>query len=140
MSRFRVIPPAETRLTRQQMYDIVRTPVITEKATAVSENNQVIFRVALEATPREQDSILRKAVPTDADGGDEQCAGRYRTRICGRAIGLSDLTRCVALGARDVGLRVLVLERLFQGPDHPVPAAFPDGLYLSTVIVQIIRD
>src|SRR6266851_3573641 len=53
MSRFRVIPPAETRLTRQQMYDIIRAPVITEKATAASEHNQVIFRVALAATKRE---------------------------------------------------------------------------------------
>jgi len=53
MSRFRVIPPAETRLTRQQMYDIVRAPVITEKATAASEHNQVTFRVALDATKRE---------------------------------------------------------------------------------------
>jgi large subunit ribosomal protein L23 len=53
MSRFRVIPPAETRLTRQQMYDIIRTPVITEKATNASEHNQVIFRVLLTATKRE---------------------------------------------------------------------------------------
>ena len=53
MSRFRVIPRAETKLTRQQMYDIVRAPVITEKATNVSEHNQVIFRVALTATKRD---------------------------------------------------------------------------------------
>jgi large subunit ribosomal protein L23 len=53
MSRFRVIPRAETKLTRQQMYDIVRAPVITEKATNVSEHNQVVFRVPLSATKRE---------------------------------------------------------------------------------------
>jgi large subunit ribosomal protein L23 len=53
MSRFRVIPRVETKLTRQQMYDIVRAPVITEKATIVSEHNQVIFRVPLSATKRE---------------------------------------------------------------------------------------
>ena len=53
MSRFRVIPRVETRLTRQQMYHIVRGPVITEKATNVSEHNQVIFRVPLTATKRE---------------------------------------------------------------------------------------
>jgi large subunit ribosomal protein L23 len=53
MSRFRVIPRVETRLTRQQMYDIIRAPVITEKATNVSEHNQVIFRVALTATKRQ---------------------------------------------------------------------------------------
>jgi large subunit ribosomal protein L23 len=53
MSRFRVIPRTETKLTRQQMYDIVRAPVITEKATIVSEHNQVIFRVPLTADKRE---------------------------------------------------------------------------------------
>ena len=53
MSRFRVIPSAVTRLTRQQMYDIIRGPVITEKATNVSEHRQVILRVALTTTKRE---------------------------------------------------------------------------------------
>jgi large subunit ribosomal protein L23 len=53
MSRFRVIPRVETRLSRQQMYDIVRAPVITEKATNASEHNQVIFRVPVAATKRE---------------------------------------------------------------------------------------
>ena len=53
MSRFRVIPRAETKLTRQEMYDLIRSPVITEKATAASEHNQVTFRVPLDATKRE---------------------------------------------------------------------------------------
>lgn len=56
---------------------------------------------------------------------------------CSAALGLSDLTRALALGARDVGVRAVVLERLFQGPDHPVPAAFPEGLYLSTLIAEV---
>ena len=50
MSRFRVIPRPQMKLTRHQMYDIVQAPVITEKATNISEHNQVIFRVALNAT------------------------------------------------------------------------------------------
>ena len=53
MSRFRVVPNVVTTLTRQQMFDIVRSPVITEKATNVSEHNQVVFRVPLTATKRE---------------------------------------------------------------------------------------
>jgi large subunit ribosomal protein L23 len=35
------------------MYDIVRSPVITEKATMVSEHNQVVFRVPVDATKPE---------------------------------------------------------------------------------------
>ena len=34
-------------------YDIIRSPVITEKATLASEQNQVIFRVASDATKPE---------------------------------------------------------------------------------------
>ncbi|MGO8916960.1 MAG: 50S ribosomal protein L23 [Stellaceae bacterium] len=53
MSRFRFIPREEAKLTRDQMYDIVRSPVITEKSTMGSEHNQVTFRVPLAANKRE---------------------------------------------------------------------------------------
>jgi 23S rRNA (cytosine1962-C5)-methyltransferase len=56
---------------------------------------------------------------------------------CSAAIGFPELTRALALGARDVGTRATVLERHTQGPDHPVPAAFPEGLYLTSLIAQI---
>lgn len=56
---------------------------------------------------------------------------------CSAAIGLDELTRAAALGGRDVGVRPTVLERWFQGADHPVPAAFPEGLYLSSLIVEV---
>lgn len=56
---------------------------------------------------------------------------------CSAAIGIEELTRAAALGGRDVGLRPVVLERWFQGADHPVPAAFPEGLYLSSLILEI---
>lgn len=53
MSRFRVIPSAEPALSREEMYAIVRAPVITEKTTAASEHNQVTFKVPLSATKRQ---------------------------------------------------------------------------------------
>ena len=53
MSRFRFIPREEIKLTREQMYDLVRAPVITEKSTMGSEHNQVTFRVPLTANKRE---------------------------------------------------------------------------------------
>lgn len=56
---------------------------------------------------------------------------------CSAAIGLDELTRAAALGARDVGVQPTVLERWFQGADHPVPAAFPEGLYLSSLILEV---
>ena len=56
---------------------------------------------------------------------------------CSAAVGLNDLTRAVALGARDIGTSARTFERVFQGPDHPVPAAFAEGLYLTTLIVEV---
>ena len=56
---------------------------------------------------------------------------------CSAAVSLDALTRALALGARDVGTATTVVERMFQGPDHPVPAAFTEGLYLKTVIARV---
>lgn len=56
---------------------------------------------------------------------------------CSQAVDLSDLTRALALGARDQGREAQVVERVFQGADHPVPASFPEGLYLSSAIAMV---
>ncbi len=41
------------KISRERMYDIIRGPVITEKATFGSEHGQVTFRVAMNATKPE---------------------------------------------------------------------------------------
>ncbi len=48
-----VKPRGRIELSRERMYEVVRAPVITEKATVVSEHNQVVFRVPLDATKPE---------------------------------------------------------------------------------------
>jgi large subunit ribosomal protein L23 len=40
-------------MSREAMFEIVRSPVITEKATMMTERNQVAFRVAIDATKPE---------------------------------------------------------------------------------------
>ena len=45
-------------MTNAALYDIIRKPVITEKATLASENGQVVFEVARTATKPE----IKKAV------------------------------------------------------------------------------
>jgi large subunit ribosomal protein L23 len=37
------------QLSREAMYTIIRSPVITEKATILSERGQFVFRVSMEA-------------------------------------------------------------------------------------------
>ena len=41
-------------------YDVIKSPVITEKATNASERNQVIFRVAAHATKPEIKEAVEK--------------------------------------------------------------------------------
>jgi large subunit ribosomal protein L23 len=40
-------------LSREAMYTIIRSPVVTEKATLLAERNQVVFRVAIDSTKPE---------------------------------------------------------------------------------------
>ena len=47
-------------MNEADLYDIILAPVITEKATIASENNQVIFRVRTNATkPQIQEAVER---------------------------------------------------------------------------------
>jgi large subunit ribosomal protein L23 len=41
------------QLSREAMYNIIRSPVITEKATLLGERGQVVFRVAITASKPE---------------------------------------------------------------------------------------
>lgn len=56
---------------------------------------------------------------------------------CSAAVDLSALTRALATGAVRANVSALVFERAFQGADHPVPAAFAEGLYLKAVVARI---
>jgi len=49
MSRARTIRGPAPRITLNQMTDVLRAPVISEKSTLIAEHNQVTFRVAIDA-------------------------------------------------------------------------------------------
>ncbi|HCP00411.1 MAG TPA: 50S ribosomal protein L23 [Rhodospirillaceae bacterium] len=46
-------PRGRVQVSAERMYELVRSPVITEKATLLSEHNQVVFRVPVDATKPE---------------------------------------------------------------------------------------
>jgi 23S rRNA (cytosine1962-C5)-methyltransferase len=52
-------------------------------------------------------------------------------------VDLGALTRALATGARRANVEATVLERGFQGPDHPSTASFSEGLYLKWIIARI---
>jgi large subunit ribosomal protein L23 len=45
--------PRGPRLSREAVYELIRSPVITEKATRLSEHGQYVFWVPLDATKPE---------------------------------------------------------------------------------------
>ena len=53
MSRARPIKKREVKLSQARMYDIIRSPIVTEKSTLGSQHNQVTFRVPLDASKPE---------------------------------------------------------------------------------------
>ncbi|HET7409584.1 MAG TPA: 50S ribosomal protein L23 [Paracoccaceae bacterium] len=46
--------------SRAELYDVIRKPVITEKATMASEHNALVFEVSIDATK----PLIREAVET----------------------------------------------------------------------------
>ena len=49
-------------MTNLKHYDIIRTPVLTEKATIQAENNKVVFNVATTATKPEIKAAVEQLV------------------------------------------------------------------------------
>jgi large subunit ribosomal protein L23 len=82
-------------MTREQMYDLILGPVITEKSTQASEHNQVTFRVRNEATKPQVKTAIEglfgvkvKAVNTLNQKGKVK-------RFCGRLGKRSDVKKAI---------------------------------------------
>ena len=82
------------------MYDIIRTPVITEKATNVSEHSQVIFRVPLTATKREVKAAIEGLFGVEVSAVNTIRVSGKAKRFRGRPGRRSDYKKAiVTLGA-----------------------------------------
>ncbi len=46
-------PRGRIAISRERMYDVILSPAITEKATLLSEHNQIVFQVATDASKPE---------------------------------------------------------------------------------------
>ncbi len=47
-------------MREEELYDVIRSPLITEKSTMASENSQVVFKVAIDATkPQIKEAVER---------------------------------------------------------------------------------
>lgn len=60
MSKTTKTAATKTVVSEERLYEILRAPLITEKSTGVSEFNQVVFRVATDASKPEIKAAVEK--------------------------------------------------------------------------------
>lgn len=63
--------------------------------------------------------------------------GLLATFSCSGGISADLFQKIVAGAALDAGVEAQILERLHQGPDHPVALNFPEGAYLKGLLVRV---
>ncbi len=56
---------------------------------------------------------------------------------CSQLVDEQSFERMLAAAAHDAGRRINVLEIASQGPDHPLPPAFPEGRYLKFYLLAV---
>ena len=64
--------------------------------------------------------------------------GILATFSCSGAVSAGDFTLAVSWAGIDAGRDVQILERLSQGPDHPVLASFPESEYLKGMVCRVV--
>jgi large subunit ribosomal protein L23 len=76
-------------------HDVIRSPAITEKATMVSANNQVVFNVARDATKPQIKAAIEKLFGVKVEAVNTLVRKGKRKRFKGRAAVQSDVKKAV---------------------------------------------
>ncbi len=82
------------------MYEIIRSPVITEKATLLNERNQVVFRVAIDATKPEIKAAVEGLFGVKVAGVNTLVAKGKTKRFKGRPGVRSDVKKAYRAACR----------------------------------------
>jgi large subunit ribosomal protein L23 len=87
--------PAKPRvkLSREAMYNVIRSPVITEKATMLGEKNTIVFRVAIDATKPQIKAAVEGLFGVKVDGVNTLVAKGKTKRFRGRPGVRSDVKK-----------------------------------------------
>ena len=76
-------------------YDIILSPVITEKATKLTETNQIVFRVTLEATKPEIAKAVADLFKVKVKAVNTVVVKGKRKAARGRAYTRSDIKKAI---------------------------------------------
>ena len=84
-----------TKKKKKDAHDVIRAPIITEKSTLVSEHNQVIFKVARDASKPEIKAAIERLFNVKVKAVNTQVRkGKKKTFKNIRAL-LSDTKRAI---------------------------------------------
>jgi large subunit ribosomal protein L23 len=89
------------KLSREAMYLIIRAPVITEKATLLSEKNQYVLRVALDATKPQIKAAVEGLFGVDVVAVNTIVRKGKTKRVKGRPGRRSDVKNAIVRLAKD---------------------------------------
>lgn len=82
-------------ISKERMFDIIRAPVITEKATMGSEYNQVTFRVPLDASKPEIKAAVEGVFGVKVNAVNTLVAKGKVKRFRGRVGQRSDVKKAI---------------------------------------------
>jgi len=82
-------------ISKERMYDIIRAPVITEKATMGSEHNQVTFKVPLDASKPEIKAAVEGVFGVKVNAVNTLVAKGKVKRFRGRVGQRSDVKKAI---------------------------------------------
>jgi len=87
--------PAASGAIDPGLYDFIRAPMITEKATRVSEHNQVVFSVPLEATKPQIKLAVETLFKVSVTGVNTLITKGKQKRFRGRQGRRSDVKKAI---------------------------------------------
>ncbi|GBR13490.1 50S ribosomal protein L23 [Gluconobacter frateurii] len=80
-------------MSQEALYDVVRSPLITEKATLLSERNQVVFKVSTTATKPQIKAAVEKLFNVKVTGVNTLVQKGKTKRVKGRPGRRSDIKK-----------------------------------------------
>lgn len=84
---------SEVKISQERMYDIIRAPHVTEKATLLSEKNQFVFKVAEDATKPEIKAAIETLFKVKVTGVNTLIVKGKTKRFKGRPGQRSDVKK-----------------------------------------------
>ena len=92
---------SDVKMTREAMYLIIRSPVITEKATLLSEKNQYVLRVSLDATKPQIKAAVEGLFGVNVVAVNTMIRKGKTKRVKGRPGRRSDVKNAIVRLAKD---------------------------------------